>query len=131
MAKYLAQIIVQGLQVAGRAFGRALKQEYEASQQAARARASSSQKSSDSTSPFGASISLDEAMKILNVDKLDPEKVQKNYDHLFKINDKAKGGSFYLQSKVVRAKERIDAELVAQAQSQTKDTGRGADTGQG
>ena len=28
-AKYLAQIIVQGLQVAGRAFGRALKQEYE------------------------------------------------------------------------------------------------------
>ena len=71
-----------------------------ASQQAARARASSNQKSSDSTSPFGATISLDEAMKILNVDKLEAEKVQKNYDHLFKINDKAKGGSFYLQSKV-------------------------------
>ena len=71
-----------------------------ASQQAARARASAGQKSSDSSSPFGASISLDEAMKILNVDKLEAEKVQKNYDHLFKINDKAKGGSFYLQSKV-------------------------------
>ena len=71
-----------------------------ASQQAARARASSNQKSSDSSSPFGATISLDEAMKILNIDKLDAEKVQKNYDHLFKINDKAKGGSFYLQSKV-------------------------------
>lgn len=27
------------------------------------------------------------------------------------MNDKAKGGSFYLQSKVFRAKERIDEEL--------------------
>lgn len=27
------------------------------------------------------------------------------------MNDKAKGGSFYLQSKVFRAKERIDHEL--------------------
>jgi mitochondrial import inner membrane translocase subunit TIM16 len=27
------------------------------------------------------------------------------------MNDKAKGGSFYLQSKVFRAKERLDEEL--------------------
>ncbi|XP_037069941.1 mitochondrial import inner membrane translocase subunit TIM16-like [Pollicipes pollicipes] len=130
MAKYIAQIVIQGLRVVGRSFGRALKQEYEASQQAARARASSSNTSSDSANPFGASISLEEAMKILNVDKLEPEQVKKNYDHLFKINDKAQGGSFYLQSKVVRAKERVDADLSAQA-SQAKDAGRGNDTGQG
>ncbi len=36
MAKYLAQIIVLGGQAVARAFGRALKQEYAASQEAAR-----------------------------------------------------------------------------------------------
>lgn len=33
-----------------------------------------------------------------------------NYDHLFGANDPAKGGSFYIQSKVVRAKERFEME---------------------
>lgn len=36
MAKYLAQIIVMGGQVIGRAFARALKQEFAASQEAAK-----------------------------------------------------------------------------------------------
>lgn len=36
MAKYLAQIIVLGGQAVARAFGRAIKQEYAASQEAAR-----------------------------------------------------------------------------------------------
>lgn len=31
-----------------------------------------------------------------------------NFEHLFKVNDKSEGGSFYLQSKVVRAKEALD-----------------------
>lgn len=31
-----------------------------------------------------------------------------NFEHLFKINEKKDGGSFYLQSKVVRAKEALD-----------------------
>lgn len=57
---------------------------------------------------------MEEAQQILNVGKLDnPEEIQKNYDHLFAVNDKAKGGSFYLQSKVFRAKERLDEELKA------------------
>ena len=37
---------------------------------------------------------------------------QKKFEHLFQVNDKSKGGSFYIQSKVVRAKERIDQEVV-------------------
>ena len=37
---------------------------------------------------------------------------QRKFDHLFAVNDKVKGGSFYIQSKVVRAKERIDQEMV-------------------
>jgi import inner membrane translocase subunit TIM16 len=56
-------------------------------------------------------MSLEEAKQILNVNELDPALVQKNYEHLFAVNDKLKGGSFYLQSKVYRAKERIDQEL--------------------
>ena len=43
---------------------------------------------------------LQEAKQILNISDLNPEEVQKNYDHLFQANDKSKGGSFYLQSKV-------------------------------
>ena len=39
-AKYLAQVIVSGAQIVGRAFARAVKQEIAASQQAAQARAS-------------------------------------------------------------------------------------------
>lgn len=56
-------------------------------------------------------MTVDEAKQILNIDDLDPEQMQKNYEHLFNVNDKSKGGSFYLQSKVVRAKERLDQEL--------------------
>jgi len=37
----------------------------------------------------------------LHIDSItDVEAVVKNYEHLFSVNDKAKGGSFYLQSKV-------------------------------
>ena len=56
-------------------------------------------------------MTLDEAKQILNLDELNPEQMQKNYEHLFHVNDKKQGGSFYLQSKVVRAKERIDQEI--------------------
>lgn len=64
-------------------------------------------------------------MQILNVNKLEPEEVNKSYEHLFSVNDKSKGGSFYLQSKVFRAKERIDQELKAQGKG---DTGKNKDT---
>ena len=58
-------------------------------------------------------MTIEEARDILNLTDQDifgpdREKLYKNYDHLFNVNDKSKGGSFYLQSKVVRAKERID-----------------------
>ncbi|XP_057672964.1 coronin-7-like isoform X3 [Corythoichthys intestinalis] len=117
-AKYLAQVIVMGVQVVGRAFARALQQEYAASQAAARARSSAGQHSAAATSISG--MSLQEAQQILNVSKMEPEEIQKNYEHLFKVNDKSVGGSFYLQSKVVRAKERLDEELNIEAQEQQR-----------
>ncbi|XP_068764891.1 coronin-7 isoform X3 [Struthio camelus] len=116
-AKYLAQIILVGAQVVGRAFARALRQEFAASRAAADARGRSERPQSAAASRI-TGISLQEAQQILNVSNLNAEEIQKNYDHLFKVNDKSVGGSFYLQSKVVRAKERLDEELRIQAQSE-------------
>lgn len=110
MAKYVAQIIVLGAQVVGRAFARALKQEIAASQEAAKRAGGGPEGSRRAAANASTGLTLEEAMQILNLDKLELEQIQKNYDHLYTVNDKAKGGSFYLQSKIVRAKERIDVE---------------------
>eukprot|EP00092_Neocalanus_flemingeri_P030987 GFUD01033653.1.p1 GENE.GFUD01033653.1~~GFUD01033653.1.p1 ORF type:complete len:130 (+),score=46.89 GFUD01033653.1:49-438(+) len=112
MAKQLVQIIIAGSQVVGKAFANALRQEIRLSQEAAKARGN--QKASTTgqaaeTARLG--MTIEEAQQILNIEKLEPEVLESNYEHLFKVNDKAVGGSFYIQSKVVRAKERLDQEL--------------------
>lgn len=76
-------------------------------------------------------MTLEEAKQILNItdedflgSKVSEGSLQKNYDHLFAVNDRSKDGSFYLQSKVFRAKERIDQEIQLvnnmQGESQSK-----------
>uniref|UniRef100_A0AAZ3QV43 Uncharacterized protein n=1 Tax=Oncorhynchus tshawytscha TaxID=74940 RepID=A0AAZ3QV43_ONCTS len=75
MAKYLAQIIVMGAQVVGRAFARALRQEYAASQAAAEARGRAGQQSAAASSLTG--MTLQEAQQILNIATLTPEELQK------------------------------------------------------
>ncbi|XP_037808681.1 mitochondrial import inner membrane translocase subunit Tim16 [Lucilia sericata] len=112
MAKYLAQIIVLGGQAIGKAFAKALRQEIAASQEAARRSGGGRQGEKRSEANARTGMTLDEAKQILNINDLENlEQITKNYEHLFAVNDKAKGGSFYLQSKVFRAKERIDQEL--------------------
>ncbi|XP_078602068.1 mitochondrial import inner membrane translocase subunit TIM16-like isoform X1 [Branchiostoma floridae x Branchiostoma japonicum] len=111
MAKYLVQAVVLGAQVVGRAFSKALRQEFQNAQRAQQAAGGGRQGAKRAASDSMMGISLQEAKQILNVDKLDKELVEKNYTHLFDVNDKKKGGSFYLQSKVYRAKERLDEEL--------------------
>lgn len=61
-------------------------------------------------------MTLDEACKILNVKppaggNANIEEVLERYKRLFDSNEPANGGSFYLQSKIVRAKERFEREL--------------------
>eukprot|EP00009_Paramoeba_aestuarina_P001394 CAMPEP_0201512860 /NCGR_PEP_ID=MMETSP0161_2-20130828/5033_1 /ASSEMBLY_ACC=CAM_ASM_000251 /TAXON_ID=180227 /ORGANISM="Neoparamoeba aestuarina, Strain SoJaBio B1-5/56/2" /LENGTH=145 /DNA_ID=CAMNT_0047908863 /DNA_START=69 /DNA_END=506 /DNA_ORIENTATION=+ len=59
----------------------------------------------------GKGMELEEAKKILGIEAVKApsyESIMQKHNHLFDANDTAKGGSFYLQSKVVRAKERID-----------------------
>nr|CAD7266329.1 unnamed protein product [Timema shepardi] len=120
MAKYLAQLILVGSQVVGRAFARALKQELAASQAAAQSTGGPRRAATNART----GITLEEAQQILDVDKLDPELVKSKYEHLFGVNDKSRGGSFYLQSKVVRAKERLDEELEAVQDGVKKTTNR-------
>ncbi|KAK9453491.1 Pam16-domain-containing protein [Dipodascopsis uninucleata] len=103
--RILVQVLVTGAQVFGRAFVQAYKQ----------AAATSTHQAQSAAKQGG--ITLDEACRILNVrsEALEAQQVKEKFDHLFGVNSKDRGGSFYIQSKVFRAKERIDKEL-------TKDT---------
>lgn len=71
-------------------------------------------------------MTLDEAVKILNVKppqggKADMEDVMGRFKRLFDANDPQKGGSFYLQSKVLRARERIEAEVQPMQEKMAQD----------
>ena len=111
MAKYVAQIIIVGAQVIGKAFARAVRQELNASREAARRGGGGKTGAKRAQENIRSGITLEEAQQILNVSKMDPVEIKEKYEHLFNANDKTKGGSFYLQSKVVRAKERLEQEL--------------------
>ncbi|XP_054709006.1 mitochondrial import inner membrane translocase subunit tim16-like isoform X2 [Uloborus diversus] len=97
MAKYIAQVIVLGSQVFARAFARALQQEFAATSAAAK-RGGASKAQAEANVKLG--MTLQEAKDILNIRDLDVEKINKSFEHLFKVNDKSKGGSLYLQSKI-------------------------------
>ena len=63
-----------------------------------------------------AGLSLSEACQILNVKppkrgEADMAYVTERFKQLFDANEVANGGSFYLQSKVLRARERIEREM--------------------
>jgi len=64
-------------------------------------------------------MNLPEAYMILGVnDKTPWEDVLKKYKHLFEVNEKH--GSFYLQSKIYRAKERIEVEIPAEVRESAR-----------
>lgn len=103
-----------GTRVLGRAFAEAYKQA-SASQQYAKQGTQNS--GSGSAKTFAsAGLTLDEACRILNVKppqrgKTDMEHMMERFKSLFDRNDPKKGGSFYLQSKILRARERIELEV--------------------
>lgn len=109
MAQHLIRAIILGTQVVGRAFAKALRNEFQQGRVAQEARRQTTE-SVQATRITG--MSLEEAKQILNVSDLkNVAEIEDKYQNLFKMNDKASGGSFYLQSKIYRAKERIDEEL--------------------
>ncbi|ODM93276.1 Mitochondrial import inner membrane translocase subunit tim16-B [Orchesella cincta] len=115
MAKHLIQILLLGTRAVGKAFVSALRQEYIASQAAAAARQGGGHRNCNANEGTSKrhGISVEEARQILNMgpEESSPDDVQKRFEQLFKINDTKKGGSFYIQSKVYRAKERLDEHL--------------------
>ncbi|KAF8894142.1 Pam16-domain-containing protein [Infundibulicybe gibba] len=131
--KILIQILVTGTKILGKAFFEAGRQAVKNAKQSPQAalgndvagvgHATSGSMTDQITRQHR--MTLDEAHLILNIKRGEEmEQVLKNYEHLFKANspapkpDKAPTGkqaplptnSHYLQSKVVRARERIEAE---------------------
>ncbi|CAH6718184.1 mitochondrial import inner membrane translocase subunit TIM16 [[Candida] jaroonii] len=103
--RLIANVILTGASVFGRAFT-------EAYRQAAKASASSAAASVNKSQSVGG-IPVDEALKILGIEKKDIslEKVDQKYNYLFDVNSKEKGNSFYLQSKVYYAMDTLRKEL--------------------
>ena len=111
--RILTQVFVTGARVFGRAFAEAYKQA-SASQKYAQSLQGNNPTAANTLSASG--LTLDEACRILNVPppkgaSTELGKVHEQFKHLFDMNDPQKGGSFYLQSKVLRARERIELEV--------------------
>ncbi|KAI1362268.1 Pam16-domain-containing protein [Xylaria arbuscula] len=111
--RIISQIVVTGSRVLGRAFTEAYKQA-QASSNYARAQAKINPNAPTRGGAGG--MTLDEACKILNVKppqgvNTNAEEVMERFKKLFDANDPQKGGSFYLQSKILRARERIESEI--------------------
>ena len=112
MPRILAQVVMTGSRVVGRAFTEAYKQA-EASSKYARQAAKDGNTSATYTH---SGLTLDEACKILNVKppmggQANIEQIMERFKKLFDLNEPKKGGSFYIQSKVLRARERIEMEV--------------------
>ncbi|OBT42176.1 hypothetical protein VE00_06816 [Pseudogymnoascus sp. WSF 3629] len=111
--RIITQVVITGTRVLGRAFTEAYKQAAASSQyQKAQAKANGG---AGGAGYAHSGLTLEEACKILNVKppkggKTDMEDVMARFKKLFDVNDPKKGGSFYLQSKVLRARERIESE---------------------
>ena len=104
----------------GRAFAEAYKQASASSHyQRAQAKAGGPMAAAGRAN-LATGMTLEEACRILNV-KAPPgrgevppaevKEVMARFKRLFDANDPEKGGSFYLQSKILRARERFEAEL--------------------
>ncbi|KAK5128511.1 mitochondrial import inner membrane translocase subunit TIM16 [Meristemomyces frigidus] len=106
-------VVFTGARVFGRAFAEAYKQA-SASQKYAAAGNSSNPTAANTLSSSG--LTLDEACRILNVSppkggQSNVERVHEQFKKLFDMNDPKRGGSFYIQSKVLRARERLELEV--------------------
>lgn len=109
--RIITQVVLTGTRVLARAFAEAYKQASASSQYA------KAQAKSGSVNTFAShGLTLEEACKILNVKppqkgQANMEEVMDRFKRLFDVNDPKKGGSFYLQSKILRARERIESEV--------------------
>ncbi|MCJ1402991.1 mitochondrial import inner membrane translocase subunit TIM16 [Xylographa trunciseda] len=121
--RIITQVVIVGTRVLGRAFVEAWRQAA-ASQKYAQQASNAAPGAMKNFASSG--LTLDEACKILNVKppqggKANMEDVMERFKKLFDVNDPRKGGSFYLQSKILRARERIEMEVREAAETAARD----------
>ncbi|CAN9081525.1 unnamed protein product [Alternaria alternata] len=110
--RIITQVVFSGARIIGRAVSESYRQAAASQKYAA-----ASQNGGGSGGAFSSSnITMDEACQILNVGpgkmgNIEIEAVTERFKRLFDLNDPKKGGSFYLQSKILRARERIEREV--------------------
>ncbi|KAF2687171.1 protein transporter [Lentithecium fluviatile CBS 122367] len=108
--RIITQVVFSGARIIGRAVAESYRQA------AATQKYAAANQGSGGSSFVSSNITMDEACKILNVGpskmgQIDAEFVSERFKRLFDLNDPKKGGSFYLQSKILRARERIEREV--------------------
>ncbi|GMM39426.1 hypothetical protein FOG51_03856 [Hanseniaspora uvarum] len=109
----LFKVAFQTVSIFGKAVGQAYRQSQAQSAARKAAGISGNGVSGSFAQEFGG-INVSESMDILNLkgpDAKDLKKINDRYNTLLKINDPEKGGSFYIQSKVYRAAERLKYDL--------------------
>lgn len=109
MIKLLGRIVVLGTQMLYSSIHKTLMEELEMSRKAALLRYQ--ERHALEMDRRECSLSLEEAMKILDMNKLDADIARKKFEILFDVNSRSKGNSFYIQSKIFCAKQRIDWEM--------------------
>ncbi|KAL6933062.1 related to Mitochondrial import inner membrane translocase subunit TIM16 [Hanseniaspora guilliermondii] len=109
----LFKVVFQTVSIFGKAVGQAYRQS-QAQSAARKAAGISGNGVSGSFAQEYGGINVSESMDILNLkgaDAKDLSKILDRYKTLSKINDPKNGGSFYIQSKVYRAAERLKYDL--------------------
>uniref|UniRef100_A0A7S3DV35 Mitochondrial import inner membrane translocase subunit TIM16 n=1 Tax=Entomoneis paludosa TaxID=265537 RepID=A0A7S3DV35_9STRA len=108
-ARVVAQVIVPLVAV----MAKALPAAYQQALQNARKSGMNPNTVDAASSILRRTLDKQEAMQILNLSEAEAtsEAIQRQYEKYMASNDVSKGGSFYLQSKVYRAKEMLDKYL--------------------
>jgi import inner membrane translocase subunit TIM16 len=109
-------VVLIGSRVLGRAFTEAYRQANAMSKYQRAAQANGGSATAGARANLNTGMTLDEACKILNVkppagSPAEVEEVMSRFKKLFDANDPQNGGSFYLQSKILRARERLEVDL--------------------
>uniref|UniRef100_A0A7S3UFH2 J domain-containing protein n=1 Tax=Picocystis salinarum TaxID=88271 RepID=A0A7S3UFH2_9CHLO len=105
-ARILANLILAGTEILVRVAIQSYKQTVVQAQRNGSAQAAAT----GGRSFLRKTMTAEEAYMILGLDSnATREEIMKKYQHLFDVNEKH--GSFYLQSKVYRARERLEQEL--------------------
>jgi len=131
LGRIIAQGVVAGIAVLARALPAAYAQALQ------NAKKTGADKAAHEAAKKGASflgkarIQKDEALMVLNLTEKEAtaEAVQTQYDRYFAANAVEKGGSFYLQSKIYRAKELLDEYVKEKNAEQMKEEGKSQSSG--